>query len=134
MPVEGNLTYGSGNVLSIELGGVLDGEFDRLDVGGDVTLDGMLAASLVLPFVPQMGDQFEILDVGGALTGQFIGLGEGTLIDLGIGAPLRLSYMGGDGNNVVLSTVPTPSVGGVIAAGLVLLGGRCIGRAARRPG
>ena len=103
VPVGGNLTYGSSNELLIELGGLLDGEFDRLEIFGDATLDGNLVVEPLNNFTPSEGDTFEILDIGGTLSGQFLGLGEGDLLSASSGQQFTISYLGGDGNDVVLT-------------------------------
>jgi hypothetical protein len=116
---EGSGSFGPANLTKIELAGLADGEFDRLLFGGDVDLDGTLGLSLVSPFTLSGGDEFKILDVAGTLTGQFSGLDEGALIDLGDGNPLlQLTYAGGDGNDVVLTALPEPA-----SAMLLVVGG-----------
>ena len=100
--IEGNLVYGSGSTLTIELGGLLEGEFDQLEILGNATLNGELVVELLDEFTPSIGDQFEILDVDGTLSGQFTGLSEGSLVDTIDTVDLFISYLGGDGNDVVL--------------------------------
>ena len=46
-----NLTLESGSMLAIELGGLLNGEYDSVNVAGDVSLSGLLGVSLIDPFV-----------------------------------------------------------------------------------
>jgi len=126
VPVEGNLGYGPANTLTIELGGLLEGEFDRLVVGGNVSLDGFLNVELINSFSPSAGNSFEIIDVGGTQSGQFIGLGEGSPLGNFGGTELFISYAGG-GNNVVItttaSTVPEPAWIGGLGVGLASLYG-----------
>ncbi len=109
VPFEGGVEFGIANLLEIELGGLAAGEFDRLEIAGDVILDGTLDVQLLDAFMPTAGDTFEILDVGGTLSGQFVGLAEGALIEFDTGVPLQLTYIGGDGNDVVLTAVPEPA-------------------------
>lgn len=102
--VFGNLTVNSG-ILDIELGGTIGGtEFDALSVTGDVMLGGTLDVSLIESFTLSPEQTFEILDVGGTLTGQFAGLAEGALVG-NFGEDLYITYQGGDGNDVELFTL-----------------------------
>ena len=75
MTFAGDLAFGSSNTLQIELAGTAAGEFDRLDVAGDVTLGGTLDVQ-TLSFDPAAGESFAFLDVGGTLSGEFGGLTE----------------------------------------------------------
>ena len=109
VPIEGNLVYGNGNTLTIELGGLLLGEFDRLVIAGDATLDGNLVIDLINGFTPSFGNEFEILDIAGTLSGQFLGLDEGALVDNFGGMDLFITYTAGDGNNLALFTIPEPA-------------------------
>lgn len=55
----------AGGVLQIELGGHLPGaQYDQLIVGANARLAGTLELSLINGFVPQPGDQFQILTCG----------------------------------------------------------------------
>src|SRR5262249_6702838 len=57
--------------LQIEIGGNTAGtQYDQLLVSGPVTLAGTLDVSFVNGFVPQLGNNFNILDFNG-LTGKF---------------------------------------------------------------
>lgn len=109
VPFEGGVEFGGDNLLEIELGGLAAGAFDRLEIAGDAILDGTLDVQLLDAFIPTAGDAFEILDVGGTLSGQFAGLAEGALIEFDTGVPLQLTYVGGDGNDVVLTAIPEPA-------------------------
>jgi len=59
-----DLTLQTGSTLKIELGGLLAGDWDVLDVAGAVEFGGTLQVSLIDDFVPQSGDTFDILDWG----------------------------------------------------------------------
>jgi hypothetical protein len=107
----GASTYGW-RVLDIHLNGTNVGEYGRLISSGDVTLTGgSLSASP--GFNPQPGQVFTIIEkaspgpittVPGYDTSLFGP--EGKIITLN-GMPFRLSYVGGDGNDVTLTaTLP----------------------------
>ena len=105
----------------IELGGLFDGggdhaitEFDWIDVTGNVELAGLLNVSLIDGFEKRInrGQVFEFLRVGGTLSGQYEGLGEGALVGNFGGQDLFITYGGmGDGGGVALFTnaVPEPT-------------------------
>ncbi len=85
--------------------------YDQIRVDGAVTLAGPLALSL--GFSPVVGTVFTILDNQGvgAISGTFTGLPEGATIVSGA-TTLRVSYVGGNGNNVTLTVVagaPAPT-------------------------
>jgi outer membrane autotransporter protein len=117
---EGNLTFGAANVLTVELGGTALGEFDRLEVSGNMSLAGSLVAELIDPFMPAAGQMFEIIDVAGTLSGQFAGLNEGGLVATFGTVHLTITYAGGDGNDVTLQATAIPEPAWVAALGVVL--------------
>jgi hypothetical protein len=99
----GNVHLGVLSNLQIEIAGMVSGsEFDVLSVLGDVTLGGTLDVSLLNPFSLIPGQSFEIIDVGGSLSGTFLGLAEGGLVGNFGGTNLLITYAGGDGNDVIL--------------------------------
>jgi hypothetical protein len=66
-----NYQQGAGGTLRIELGGHNPGtNYDQLVVGGNASLAGTLELLLIKGFVPQPGDQFQILTCG-SQTGAF---------------------------------------------------------------
>jgi hypothetical protein len=84
---------------------------DAVQVTGTVTLSGQLVITLISG-APQVGQSFTIIDNDGAdpVSGTFAGMPERTTFTLG-GHVTRISYQGGDGNDVVLSVlVDTSSV------------------------
>ncbi len=104
----GDLSMTTGTTLEIELFGTTPGsEYDQVNVTGtvditDATLD------LSLGYLPSSGDQFTIInnDATDAITGTFSGLAEGDTVTAnynGVDFDLTISYVGGDGNDVVLS-------------------------------
>jgi len=124
------LSPGIINVGSLNLAGVLAAEilgptagaqYDQVNVTGTVTLANP-TLNLVGGYVPVAGNVFVLINNDGvdAVVGNFAGLTEGALITFN-GSPLRISYMGGDGNDVVLShaaynvTSSAPGGNGTIA-------------------
>ncbi len=95
-----------------ELGGTTAcSGYDQLDVTGGVNLAGAtLNLSLYGGYLPQTGNQYIIIKNGGidAITGTFNGLAEGATVTVG-NARFSISYVGGDGNDVVLTALNTPT-------------------------
>ena len=71
MNFSGNLTMGPLTNLFMELGGTSPGTYDRIQVAGDLSLDGMLDMSILPGFTPSDGQSFNILDWGN-LDSEFI--------------------------------------------------------------
>jgi hypothetical protein len=98
----------SGAILKIELNGTTIGSgYDQLKVNGTVTLGGATLDAL-LGFDPTTSgaSTFTIIDNDGTadtVTGTFAGLAEGSHFNIA-GHFFTISYTGGDGNDVVLST------------------------------
>jgi hypothetical protein len=81
--ISGNYIQNPGGVLDVEIGGVLDGQFDQLAVTGSASLHGMLSVSLINGFTPAIGDRFRILTFG-ALDGDFAAI-DGLVLGIGRG-------------------------------------------------
>src|SRR5439155_20634287 len=96
--------------LDIHLNGTNVGEYSRLIASGDVSLGrGQLLPSA--GFNPQPGQVFTIVEKTspGPITNAIFGP-EGSITYMN-GVPLRISYVGGDGNDVTLTVVtPVPIV------------------------
>ena len=117
-----DITLGSGSNTLIEIAGTGIGEFDRFIINGDLALDGgSLSAVSFDGFAFGPNQSFEVFDVRDALTGTFAGLGEGGVVGNFNGFDLFISYRGGDGNDIVLSTVPEPSSLTLLALGSAAL-------------
>jgi autotransporter-associated beta strand protein len=89
----------------VELNGIQAGtEYDQLDVRGTVTL-GAAALALSVGFTPPSEAQFTIIANDGTdpVIGTFANLPEGGTIRAS-GQSFTISYHGGDGNDVVLTT------------------------------
>jgi autotransporter-associated beta strand protein len=101
----GSVALGAGSIFVVELNGTAAGSgYDQLRVTGaasTVSLGGTL--SVQLGFAPA-GQSFTILDNGGSspVAGTFSGLAEGAWVRVGP-RTFRISYRGGDGNDVVLT-------------------------------
>ena len=96
--------YGGWGGLDIRLNGTNVGQYGRVVVSGDVSLNyGSLLPSA--GFNPQPGQVFTIIDKTspGAITNAPFGP-EGTITTLN-GTPFRISYVGGDGNDVTLTAI-----------------------------
>jgi T5SS/PEP-CTERM-associated repeat protein len=63
--IDGNFQQGALGSLFMEIGGALPGEYDQLDVSGDLFLAGTVSLTFIDGFVPRFGDQFELFRVGG---------------------------------------------------------------------
>ena len=73
-----------------------------------LVIDGELSLSTYYDFSPRPGQAFQIATVNGTRRGEFIGIPEGGYVgctDENVG--LRLSYEGGDGNDIVISAEQT---------------------------
>ena len=114
--IDGSYAQSASGAFEVELGGTAPADYDSLAVNGAVTLDGSFDVTLVNGFTLTVDDTFTIIDndEADAVLGTFVGLSEGATIQLGqVG--LVISYVGGDGNDVVLTAVdinvpvdPTP--------------------------
>lgn len=109
----GSLSLEGGSNLPVELNGPTGGtQYDQVNVIGNVTLDGGLL-DVSLGFASATGQVFTIInnDADEPVTGTFAGLGEGSTLVAG-GLLFRISYAGGTGNDVTLTTLATPSLTG----------------------
>lgn len=97
--------------LAIEINGTtVDSGYNQLNVVGAVNLTGVNLLTSG-SYTPVNGDWFTIVENDGTdpITGIFTGLAEGATISnfLSSGLNAKITYLGGDGNDVVL-TVGTP--------------------------
>jgi Ca2+-binding RTX toxin-like protein len=111
LTITGNFTQTAGGILRVELGGRSAGLFDQLRVLGTVTLGGSLEAAFVNGFVSASGDRFVVVDndMADAVTGIFASLPEGSILSVG-GRKLHVSYVGGTGNDVLLTDATTAAL------------------------
>ena len=94
--------------------------FDRLSVSDELLLDGSLAISFLNEQTVSENQSYRIIDFSGSsFSGEFDGLGEGSLVGNFNGVDLFITYAGGDGNDVELytsSAIPEPASASVILA------------------
>ena len=101
--VAGNLNIGSGASLTTAINGPSPStDFGQVRVAGTVTLAGALNVTVSSMFAAG-GASLILIDNDGAdaVAGTFAGLPEGATVVAG-GATFRISYVGGDGNDVTL--------------------------------
>jgi hypothetical protein len=97
---------GPGSNLEIDVDGLSAGtEYDQFIVDERIDVQGVeLYVSLNYAAAP--GDSFTIIDNRGAdaVSGTFAGLPEGAVVQVG-NPSLQISYVGGDGNDVVVTAI-----------------------------
>jgi autotransporter-associated beta strand protein len=107
----GNLGMAAGSNLIIEIDGTARGtQYAGVDVTGLVDVSGA-TLNLRGSYTPAPGDVFTIIANQGiaAVTGTFAGLPEGSTVTFN-GVPLRISYVGGTGNDVTLTALAAVAV------------------------
>jgi hypothetical protein len=103
----GNLSFGSGTTVNMELNGVVAGtNYDQFNAAGTVNISPGVTLNATVGYSPGAGDSYTIInnDGGDAVTGTFAGLPDGTVFFVGANS-LRIDYDGGDGNDVVITSV-----------------------------
>ena len=107
MNVAGNVDFSGGGSYNVEVNGVATAgtDYDQLNVTGAVTIGAganLLTSGTVTGTTS--GDTVVLINNDGAdvVSGTFSGLPEGTDVTIN-GQLFRISYVGGDGNDVVLS-------------------------------
>jgi len=97
LTLSGNVAFNNGSALTIEINGATA---DQLAVGGTLNLNASTTLNVTATTTTQ-GQTFTIVNKGaGAITGTFNGLAEGSTL-IASNRPLLLTYLGGDGNDVV---------------------------------
>jgi hypothetical protein len=110
----GNTTLGSNSAMGIEASSAT--QYDQLAVTGTVTLSGDIA--VLMDFDPAPHTDFTIIDNDGtdAVNGTFAGLPEGAIL-YGQGGFFKITYKGGSGNDVVLTSLAPPAASIVTGPG-----------------
>lgn len=108
----GNLSI-AGGIYRAELGGTTAcSGYDQMKVTGTVSLtdDALLEMSLYNNYKPGVGTKYVIISNDGTdkVSGKFKNLAEGATFTVD-GYVLRISYVGGDGNDVEVSVVSVPA-------------------------
>jgi len=112
--ISGNYTQDANSRLQIEIGGMLAGEYDRLEVSGVAMIGGTLDISLVGGFVPSLGDSFGFLFANGGFGGNFSDL---VLPDL---SPFGLDWLLNPGGaTLFLNVIEGPLAGDLDGDGFV---------------
>lgn len=103
-----NVTFTGTGDYYVELNGTVPGSgFDQIKARGTVSL-GNASLSATLGFPSAISNSFTIIDNDGsdAVTGTFAGLAEAATANVS-GTPFRITYIGGTGNDVVLTQLTT---------------------------
>ena len=131
----GRLTVETGSLkvagmFSFDLNGTTAGTaggYDQLLVSagntGTLSLTGTSTLLLNLGFAPAVGQQFELIDVQNSSTfinGGFAGLSEGAIFNVG-SEQFQISYVGGTGNDLVVTAIPEPATTTIIFGISVLI-------------
>lgn len=119
----GSVTFVAGSTFTVELNGTTAGSgYDQLNVTGTVSLGGA-TLQVLEGFVPPPNAQFTIInnDGGDPVIGTFAGLAQGAQFNVGANT-YAISYTGGTGNDVVLTTIASvPTMGPWFVLFLTLL-------------
>jgi hypothetical protein len=105
LTVDGDLTVGATGVVCVEAGGP---ESDHVVVTGDATLDGTLVVQFMNGYAPKAGEHFDVVQVGGATTGDFATV---DVRGLAPGAQFTTAIAGGTRTmTAVADTSPLPTI------------------------
>jgi hypothetical protein len=110
LTVQGNLTIGEIGIFAVKIEGTTPGinGYDQIKVNGNVNLNR--AALELIPledFRPAIGNSLTIINNDGtdAVVGTFANLPEGANFSSPFGLAFRITYRGGDGNDIVVTRV-----------------------------
>ncbi|MGC2237355.1 MAG: FG-GAP-like repeat-containing protein, partial [Pyrinomonadaceae bacterium] len=108
--INGNLTFSANGNYLCKIGGTTPGAngHDQLNVTGAVTLNNARLAPIPWGvFRPAIGDSFVILknDGADAINGTFLNAPEGAVFGGALNTAFRISYHGGDGNDIAITTI-----------------------------
>jgi RHS repeat-associated protein len=119
------VTLSTGSSLDVQIGGTTAGSgYDQLSVNGassslNIGSGVTLNVSSINGFVPTAGETYTIvnnLSNATAVVGAFAGLPEGSILYAGTSA-FRITYVGGTGNDIVLTAIPDLQIHSLIASG-----------------
>ncbi|CAN5431449.1 hypothetical protein BH20ACI1_BH20ACI1_12040 [soil metagenome] len=107
--IQGNLIINTNGIVGVLIQGATPGDgYSQLNVRGTVALNGaLLELEYLTDFRPAVGSSLTIISNDGtdAVIGTFANLPEGAVYSGSSGINYRISYRGGDGNDVVLTRV-----------------------------
>ena len=109
--ISGGLTFQSLCETVVRLNGPEPGVgHDQLAVTGEVQFEGSASLTVSPGYAPPVGATFEIIrkDSTNPVVGTFVGLPEGALL-VASNTAYRISYVGGDGNDITLTRDSVPS-------------------------
>lgn len=113
LTVNGNLTLDFGSTLALDINGATAGTgYDQIVVNGNVDVSGATLA-VNHGYAAGSGDSYTVIanDAADAVVGTFAGLVEGSKLNAtGNGTELTTSYIGGDGNDLTLTTPIAPTI------------------------
>lgn len=101
----GDVTLSAGSIFGVEFNGNASGQFDLLDSGGTVALNN---ANLTFggSYGPVNGDSFTIIQAATAVTGEFLGMPNGSTVFVS-GRAMEITY---SGTSVTLTYDATPII------------------------
>jgi autotransporter-associated beta strand protein len=107
--VRGNVSLNQQTALVIKLNGNTVGTgYDQIKVQGTVNLNNCVLTPLPLNgFNPAVGDVYRIVDndASEAITGTFLNIPEGATFTTPEGITFRVTYQGGDGNDIEIKRI-----------------------------
>lgn len=115
-------SFGLGGAVAAGPGMTGEG-FHASFIADQIAIAGQLETVLLYGFMPTVGDMFQIITAGRA-TGQFDRLPENAWVARYGDVALRITYAGGDGNDVELRAVavPEPASWALMIAGFGMVG------------
>lgn len=109
----GNLAL-TGGTYKFEIGGTAACTgYDQIKANGTVNVTGgVLSASLYNNYAAKAGEKYVLVSNDGTdpIVGTFANLAQGATMPIGNGGLLRISYTGGDGNDIEVTVVTAPTV------------------------
>ena len=105
----GALTLNAASTFNVQINGTTPGtNYDQLNVAGALSLGNATLSGTVAAFTPALGSKYTIIpSTGGSGGTTFAGLPEGASVTMN-GFAFQISYVGGTGNDVVLTRVAGP--------------------------